>query len=143
MSREVSRWGCLTYERCAEILAGRAARRLGPNTRLEFDEVSGNYAVRLHYTDIIVLAADGGVYLHTGGYRSVTTKARFSALSGHSVYAKDGAWHVDGREFYEGINVGNPADVRGALEQAAERGDEVARAALLDLEYERGMRCDH
>jgi hypothetical protein len=71
--------------------------------------------IRLHHTDIIRKDRQGRVALHSGGYRTVTTKDRINRFSPYRIYSKRGVWYVlgapkagetisgDGIPFYEGI----------------------------------------
>lgn len=66
--------------------------------------------VRLHNTNIVVFHDDGRVTLHTGGYRTVTTKSRMNQFIRANVYQRARQWYVcltDGVEviFSEGIEV--------------------------------------
>jgi hypothetical protein len=96
------------FVEAAEILQGRESIRLGNNTHLENFHLG--IAVRLHNTRIVVFHEDGSVTLHTGGYRTVTTKDRINEFITGRVYQKDYEWFysVNGKEpvrFEEGIEV--------------------------------------
>ena len=79
------------YAEALIVLAGRESVRLGNNTYLERDSVEC-IVVRLHQTDIVNFFADGRVTLHTGGYRTVTTKERMNQFITGKIYQKAGAW---------------------------------------------------
>jgi hypothetical protein len=92
--------------------------RLGNNTFLE-SYVDGcsvdRICVRLHSTNIVVFYPDGRVTLHTGGYKTVTTKERINQFINARLHQDDFEWFVswfkDGkierqRLFVEGINIG-------------------------------------
>jgi len=74
--------------------------KLGNNTYLEWepDETRGVepewFAVRLHSTNVVTFHADGRVVLDSGGWLTVTTKARLNDYipSGWRVYADRGVW---------------------------------------------------
>jgi hypothetical protein len=107
------------YAEAVAVLKGKIRTRLGNNTYLELsdsDPVHGFIGVRLHDTYVVRFWADGQVTLHTGGYRTVTTKERINQFINGRVYAKNYQWFycplVDGRaagelacSFGEGMNV--------------------------------------
>jgi hypothetical protein len=104
-----------TYAQAVEALAGRDSVKLGNNTLLEkrgyVQNDSVHIAVRLHSTDIVCFFPDGRVTLHSGGYRTMTTKERLNQFIVSTVYQKNYNWFVyrasDGStvEFTEGMNV--------------------------------------
>jgi len=64
--------------------------------------------LRYQDTDIIRWCADGSIVLNSGGWRTVTTKARYSEhLTGIRVWQERGVWYVTtaaGKfEFYDGM----------------------------------------
>ena len=99
----------MTYEGAMKVLKGKRSRKVGNNTYL-LDK--GAYvAVKLHKTEVVGLYADGSVVLNSGGWRTVTTKARMNEYAPCRVYSKKHVWYVDvvdenGRrtvEFYDGM----------------------------------------
>jgi hypothetical protein len=109
------------YEQAAEYLAGRSSVKLGNNTYLKTNNpmcLPEGYlpiVVRLHKTDIVKFFPDDRVTLHTGGYRTVTTKERINQFIAGRVYQKNHSWFYQpagdiatrpiAREFTEGIEV--------------------------------------
>ena len=84
-----------SYTDADEILTGRCKdrRKITNNTWLERrgpDEI----AVRLHATDVVTYYADGSIRLNTGGWFTVTTKARINEFSPFSVSSNRGEWNV-------------------------------------------------
>lgn len=78
-----------------EVLGGKQSIRLGNNTYLEQAHVGFGKAyigVRLHSTYIVRFYKDGAVTLHTGGYRTVTTKERINQFILGRVYQKAHEW---------------------------------------------------
>ena len=78
--------------------AGHGARldrkRIGNNTWAERRD-DETIAIRLHATDIITLNLDGRVTLNTGGWYTVTTKARMNEYAPLvRVYSVKAVWHV-------------------------------------------------
>jgi len=89
--------------------------RLGNNTYLE-SYTDDRFCIRLRETNIIEFYADGRVVLHTGGWYTVTTKARLNAfLHNGRIHQDAGIWYYstlneDGsiyaqRRFHEGLVV--------------------------------------
>jgi len=76
-------------------LGNRAQRKIGNNTYLR--SRGDDLIVRLHNTDILIAHHDGFVTLNSGGYRTVTTKARISEYlqgTGYHVYQDKKVWYV-------------------------------------------------
>ena len=87
----------MNYTDASAKLTGRnrERRKLENNTYLERRNES-TIAIRLHDTDIITLTADGTVTLNSGGWRTVTTKARMNEfLDGISISQERGLWYVE------------------------------------------------
>lgn len=84
-----------TYETLAAFLAnGRdpRSRPLENNTRAERRSDTA-IAVRLHATDVLTFHADGRVVYDSGGWRTVTTKARMNAYGPGRVWTERGTWY--------------------------------------------------
>jgi len=69
-----------------------------------------NEFLRYQDTDVINWRPDGSVILQSGGYRTVTTKARFNEhLDGIQVWQTRGVWYIKTLagtfEYYDGIEV--------------------------------------
>ena len=74
----VSNWfGAETF-----VKGGRSkvSRPIENNTRIE--QRGEDYAVRLHETDVVTFHMDGSVTLDSGGWLTVTTKARMNEFIG-------------------------------------------------------------
>lgn len=104
------------FAEAVAVLAGRESVRLGNNTYLERLEGLRFIGVRLHLTYIVRFHYNGLITLHTGGYRTVTTKERINHFVNGRVYSKNYTWFycplVDGRRageqavpFTEGMHV--------------------------------------
>lgn len=105
--------------------AGKTELRLNANTTLravknvadESDiESESDIALRLHSTDVITFKASGCLVLNSGGWKTVTTKARINAAlrgSGHHVFQIDHRWYVShpswktAIEFTDGLIIGS------------------------------------
>lgn len=69
------------------------------NTWVLMNYVDGSIAVRLHGTDVVRAEPNGDITLRTGGYHTVTTKARINeflslAGTGWKVFQKDYDWFI-------------------------------------------------
>lgn len=76
------------------MLTGRNARskKLGNNTYAIRHPDS--LAIRLHSTDILTFTPDGAVTVNSGGWRTVTTKARLNEyLPAGSIGQRNGQWY--------------------------------------------------
>ena len=81
-----------------------AGKLLGNNTRLI--KRGDDYAVRLHYTNVVTIHPNGTYTLRSGGWQTVTTKRRINQFSPVGIYQKDFVWYMpDGSEFFDGIIV--------------------------------------
>ena len=82
-----------TYADALAKLNGRKSRKIANNTYLRKEE-SGNIVVRLHSTDIITFTPDDLVTLNSGGWKTVTTKARMNEFSPFQIAQEKGVWVV-------------------------------------------------
>lgn len=68
----------MDYKQAAELFATardpHRGKPLGRNTRLH--KRGDNYAIQLHYTDVVTFLPDGRIVLDSGGWRTVTTQVR-------------------------------------------------------------------
>jgi len=83
-----------SYQAADERLTGRTPmrRKIGNNTWLK--RRGDDIAVRLHDTDVVVYHPDGSITLDTGGWFTVTTKARMNEHSPFGVSSVRGEWQV-------------------------------------------------
>ena len=94
----------------AEIMQGvghvAGSSRIVGNNTVNYKREDGSDVIRLHRTDIIVTNPDGSVTLNSGGYRTVTTKARINEYIHHRVYQDAGVWYIgDEVPFFDGITI--------------------------------------
>lgn len=83
-----------TYKHAADYLHTKTDRPLpGRSTRL-IRRDADRIAVRYHATDVVTYHADGRIVLESGGYRSVTTKARINEYTPARVWSERGIWRV-------------------------------------------------
>ena len=84
----------MTLAEAISRLNGRSSKKVGNNTYLESGD-DGAVHLKLHSTRIISWNADGTVKVNSGGWRTVTTKARLNAfLDGAEVFQKNFDWFV-------------------------------------------------
>lgn len=99
-----------SYDDCAR-LAKTKKRKLENNTYLDIipgmGEANPTYAVRFHATRIVVYYENGDVVLNSGGWRTMSTKARINEFSPLQVWQANGLWTVAWRDirvpFADGI----------------------------------------
>lgn len=79
-----------------ESARGQRMPKLAHNTHV-VPTSDGGYAVRLHHTNIVTFYPDGTIALNSGGYQTVTTKARMNEVLrtvGVKVDQVRGTWYV-------------------------------------------------
>lgn len=86
-----------TWEDAKEILGNRQSRKLGANTVIEQDRGSGDIAIRLYGTRIIVYGMDDTIRINTGGYHTRTTLSRINAFLSPKarIYSKRGKLYIE------------------------------------------------
>ena len=84
----------MKYSEALALLNGRETKKIANNTYL-VHRGEGVIALRLHSTDVLTFRP-GSVTYDTGGWRTVTTKARFNRFgpSGVRVYSDKKVWTV-------------------------------------------------
>ena len=96
----------MDYETANAMLTGRCEekRKIGNNTYLE--RRGRDIAIRLHQTDIIRMNDEGEFIVNTGGWHSVTTKARLNEYLPIGIYQKKGTWYWEhGDAFRDGDKI--------------------------------------
>lgn len=92
-----------SYTEADTVLTGRCheRRKIANNTWLErrpandgIEDDDDEIAVRLHDTDVVTYRRDGAISLNTGGWFTVTTKARMNTFSPFGVSSNRGEWQV-------------------------------------------------
>jgi len=117
----------MNYTECQKLLdekqlARYGRRKLANNTYLEPRDGDA-FAVKLHSTDVLTFRCDGSVVLNSGGWRTVTTKARMNDYlpSGWYVWQERGQWFLrhggwqGGKDwpFADGITIHSDGTVTG------------------------------
>src|ERR1700677_1463884 len=86
-------------------LTGRCqnSRKVANNTYLQ--RRGEDIALKLHQTDVVTLHPDGSITLNSGGWHTVTTKARISDYY-QGLHSAKGVWYLrDGSLFYDGVTI--------------------------------------
>jgi hypothetical protein len=93
------------YAKAKRYLGSLAARKLANNTYV-VELTDNQVGVKLHNTVIVTFWSDGPIGLNSGGYHTVTTKARMNAVlegTGYSIAQKRGDWWV--HDVHTGRNI--------------------------------------
>lgn len=118
----MSRESVAAIMRGVDVRQGVRPKRVYNNT-VRYLRPDGVECIRLHHTDIVLKHPDGCCELHTGGWRTVTTKARLNAYSPARVYSERGQWYVAGVPFFDGIRV----DRNGVVLNGGKKADREAK----------------
>ncbi len=99
--------------------------RMGGKNTLDYETADGSRVIRLHETDILTFHANGGITINTGGFNTVTTRARVNAFlpaGKGAVYTHRGVIHYrnGGREypFSETVYIGPRGAIRPDVKPA-------------------------
>jgi hypothetical protein len=111
-----------TVQDMMQSVTGAIKPRLVANNTIRYVNAEGRTVWRLHQTDIVTHDPVTDIYtLHSGGWKTPTTKDRINAYSPARVWANKGQWFVGGGwqatedavPFFDGIRVdgnGRPID---------------------------------
>jgi hypothetical protein len=103
----------MTYRELDELMTGRTKdrRKLANNTYAE-RRSADRIAIRLHATDILLFDKSGRVMVTTGGWMTVTTKARLNEYlpGGYRIWSTRGVWYwhngtADKRVYTDGDSI--------------------------------------
>lgn len=111
----------MTYLHAADRLGNRQSRKLGNNTYLKRRSDTA-IAVMLHATDVLTFNADGSTVLDSGGWQTVTTKARINEYGpGGGICQQNGQWYYcpsgwngPRYKFADGMTIASDGTVTGA-----------------------------
>ena len=118
----------MNYTKAVETLNGRDRRKIDNNTYLE--KRPGAVAVRLHATDVLTFYPDGATVYNSGGWRTVTTKARMNEYgAGVQISQARGVWFIGERVYKDGCKVTGTGAVIGAEAlSAVKKSDKLVKA---------------
>lgn len=118
----------MKYDELNASLSGRnkLRRKLANNTYAERRE-GGAIAIRLHQTDILTYSENGTVAVNTGGWKTVTTKARLNEYLPTRLYQDKGLWYWSGGALFTD---GDTLDAEGKVHTQAKNGQEKSSLAL-------------
>lgn len=97
----------MDYKQAEAMLNGRSSKKIANNTYLLQLE-DNKIALKLHETNIIIFQPEF-VELFSGGWRTVTTKARLNKFAPVQVDQRNSIWYIGDKLFQEGVKV----DFRG------------------------------
>lgn len=134
----------MNYKQANELLVGRnkSKKVMGNNTRLIRHE--NDICLRLHEMNIMTFKPDGSLVLNSGGWKTVTTKARMNEhLEGYSITQAQGIWYLhkgheydamgDSRIFEDGIAIDSQGNIKGGKEP--ERAKSLFKMKRMILRY--------
>ena len=103
----------------AQIMEGIEATKskVVANNTVEYFRPDGTRVIRLHHTDILEFPKKGGVIFNSGGWKTVTTKARMNEFQSKcTIIQNKGLWYLTNGytskkenwiPFFDGIKVKN------------------------------------
>src|SRR5665213_3455922 len=100
---ETTKGKTMNYQTANAKLTGRCkdSRKVANHTYLK--RRGEDIALQLHQTDVVTMHPDGSITLDSGGWRTLTTKAR---INDHYNYIsqRKGIWYLhDGSLYYDGV----------------------------------------
>jgi len=119
----------MDYSQAKTLHAGarnkETGRLIANNTRIVARD-NGAYAVRLHDTDVLTFSPDGSVTYNSGGWRTVTTKARMNEYGPARIWSNRGTWHIavngaESRVYAEDCRVKGGRIIGAAKDDTAEQ----------------------
>lgn len=127
-----------THQKIVGLLNGRNSRKVENNTYVT-RQLGGAVALRFHQTDILTAAPDGTVTVTSGGWRTVTTKARLNEFLGDGlgISQRAGLWYWCDRKspcggdvvYSDGDKISASGRVRGQVKTQRLAVSEGARLA--------------
>ncbi len=94
-----------------KAMAATRKRKLTNNTYLVVRE-DGGFGIKLHDTEVVIHYPNKVIF-NSGGWKTVTTKARINEFSCASLTQCKGAWTIDGHPFADGITLYESGYVTG------------------------------
>jgi hypothetical protein len=102
-----------TYKEAVNLLGQRESKKIGNNTYLKKLE-GGNIGVKLHDTFVVTYTPNNSVILNSGGWKTVTTKARINEYTDVRLSQKNSLWTIGGHMFTDGMEVFENGKIKGA-----------------------------
>lgn len=133
----------LTYQSAEQLLArGRnGTKKLENNTYLH--RVGSGIAVKLHATDVVVVTPDNDYILNTGGWQTVTTKARINDYSPARISQRKGLWYLtDGSIYQDGTILAADGTIKSGSKPAADVQALKAKVDKMVSKYIKGFVAD-
>ena len=120
-----------TYSVASERLGARDSRKVGNNTYLQ-RRGEGVIALRLHATDVVTWYDNGRTVLNSGGWRTVTTKARINEWAPAYIVQRGGVWYVDGGAtvYADGMTVDETGAVLAGAGAATTKADKANKTRI-------------
>ena len=121
-----------------ELMSGvdcvEGSAKLAGNNTLRFETRDGAVCFKLHKTVVVTRHSDGRVTLNSGGWRTVTTKARMNEHARPYRVASDrGVWTVYGEgksvPYFDGITLPDAFESTGKADRAA-KSERAKRAKV-------------
>jgi hypothetical protein len=117
----------MDHKIAVEKLGGKESRKIANNTYLKALE-GGAIALRLHETNILTFTPDKKTVYNSGGWRTVTTKARMNEYGPLSIRQEKGVWYIGDKVYQDGCYV-KSGKVYGALPvKAADKSKKDVKA---------------
>ena len=103
----------MNYSQADKKLTGRCAKSRKVANHTYLVRRGNDIALQLHSTDVVTLHPDGSITLNSGGWQTVTTKARINGMFEYGtipgwgyVHQRQGIWYMhDGSLFYDGVTI--------------------------------------
>lgn len=112
----------------------KTSKPVDNNTRLEVRD-GGNYAIKLHDTDVVTILPNGNAILNSGGWLTLTTKDRINKYTNARISQRAGIWYmVDGSLFYDGMTI-KPNGLPVKPKQPAKTETEVKKYKKMARKY--------
>jgi hypothetical protein len=100
----------IDYTTAASYLGRKADRPLPGRTSRIVRRDDNTIAIRYQQTDVVTYRADGTIILNSGGWKTVTTKARINEYTRVRLYADKGQWFIAAAPaslYYDGMAINN------------------------------------
>lgn len=126
----------MNYATAADALGTRETRKIGNNTYLQ--RRGDTIAVKLHATDVVTFTRSGSTILDSGGWQTVTTKARINdhlpngwhVASERGVWGLYHGWNDRVSDYQDGITITRFGNVRNGPPKTAVTREKKFRAAV-------------